>query len=119
MEVAGPRLHMTPVDGLPMIRLTQPPFRGAGWVWKSVVDRVVAAAALLALAPVLLVIALALVLEDRGPVFFRQQRVGRDGTTFAMVKFRSMVVDAERRREHLVSVDEGSGPLFKMRRDPA
>jgi exopolysaccharide biosynthesis polyprenyl glycosylphosphotransferase len=118
MEVAGPRLHMTPVDGLPMIRLTQPTFRGGGRVWKSVVDRVVAALALLVLAPALAVVALAIVLDDRGPVFFRQQRVGRDGTTFAMVKFRSMVVDAERRREHLVAVDEGAGPLFKMRRDP-
>ncbi len=118
MEVAGPRLHMTPVDGLPMIRLTQPTFRGAGWLWKSVVDRVVAAAAVLVLSPVLLAIAVALVVDDRGPVFFRQQRVGRDGTTFAMVKFRSMIVDAERRREHLVAVDEGAGPLFKMRRDP-
>jgi exopolysaccharide biosynthesis polyprenyl glycosylphosphotransferase len=120
MEVAGPRLHMTPVDGLPMIRLTQPTFRGAGWVWKSVIDRVVAAAAVLVLAPVLLALALALVVDDRGPVFFRQQRVGRDGTTFGMVKFRSMVVDAEGRRDHLVAAasDEGAGPLFKMRRDP-
>jgi exopolysaccharide biosynthesis polyprenyl glycosylphosphotransferase len=120
MEVAGPRLHMTPVDGLPMIRLTQPTFRGAGWVWKSVVDRVVAALAVLVLSPVLLAVALAVVIEDRGPVFFRQQRVGRDGTTFAMVKFRSMVADAEGRLEDLVGadVDQGAGPLFKMRRDP-
>ncbi len=118
MEVAGPRLHMTPVDGLPMIRLTQPTFRGAGWVWKSLLDRVAAAAAVIVLAPALLVVAAAIVIEDRGPVFFRQQRVGRDGTAFGMVKFRSMVVDAERRRDHLVAVDEGAGPLFKMRRDP-
>jgi exopolysaccharide biosynthesis polyprenyl glycosylphosphotransferase len=118
MEIAGPRLHMTPVDGLPMIRLTQPTFRGAGWVWKSLVDRVAAAAAVVVLAPVLLVIAAAIVIDDRGPVFFRQQRVGRDASTFSMVKFRSMVVDAENRRAHLVAVDEGSGPLFKMRRDP-
>src|SRR6202012_3672192 len=102
------RLHMTPVDGLPMIRLTQPTFRGAGWVWKSVVDRVAAAAAVLVLAPALLLVAAAIVIEDRGPVFFRQQRVGRDGTTFGMVKFRSMVVDAERRRDHLVAGDEGA-----------
>jgi exopolysaccharide biosynthesis polyprenyl glycosylphosphotransferase len=118
MEIAGPRLHMAPVDGLPMIRLTQPTFRGAGWVWKSLVDRVVAAAALVVLAPALLLVAAAIVLDDRGPVFFRQERVGRDGSRFSMVKFRSMVVDAEARRAHLVAVDEGSGPLFKMRRDP-
>jgi exopolysaccharide biosynthesis polyprenyl glycosylphosphotransferase len=118
MEIAGPRLHMTPVDGLPMIRLTQPTFRGAGWVWKAFIDRAAAAAALLVLAPALLLLALAIVLEDRGPVFFRQERVGRDGSTFAMVKFRSMVTDAETRRAHLVAIDEGAGPLFKMRRDP-
>ncbi|MFC5063201.1 sugar transferase [Actinomycetospora atypica] len=117
MEIAGPRLHMTPVDGQPMIRLTQPCFRGAGRVSKAVLDRIAAALALVVLAPVLLGVAIMIRLDDRGPVFFRQERVGREGNTFKMVKFRSMAVDAEAVKASLSS-DDATGPLFKMRRDP-
>ncbi|MEJ2866233.1 sugar transferase [Actinomycetospora sp. OC33-EN08] len=117
MEIAGPRLHMTPVDGLPMIRLTQPVFRGAGRLVKSVGDRLVAALALVPLTPLLLAVAVAVKLEDRGPVLFRQERVGKEGSSFRMIKFRSMVTDAERARAQLSS-DVVEGPLFKMRRDP-
>ncbi|WP_433803097.1 sugar transferase [Actinomycetospora sp. CA-084318] len=117
MEIAGPRLHMTPVDGLPMIRLTQPTFRGAARVSKALLDRFVAAAALVVLAPILIGVAIAIRLDDRGPVFFRQERVGRRGRPFRMVKFRSMAVDAEAARAALRS-DDPHGPLFKMRRDP-
>ncbi|WP_245561449.1 sugar transferase [Actinomycetospora chiangmaiensis] len=118
MEIAGPRLHMTPVDGLPMIRLTQPTFRGWGRVSKAIVDRFLAASAILLLAPVLITLAVLVKREDGGRVFFRQERVGRGGETFRMLKFRSMVADAETVRAGLRSVNEGSGPLFKVRADP-
>ena len=117
MEIAGPRLHMTPVDGQPMIRLTQPTFRGAARLSKAVLDRVVAAVALLALSPVLVAIVIMIRLDDRGPAFYRQERVGREGATFRMIKFRSMAVDADALKASLSS-DDASGPLFKMRRDP-
>ncbi|MBW0116882.1 sugar transferase [Pseudonocardia sp. KRD-169] len=84
---------------------------------KMVVDVTATALLLLVVAPVLLVVALA-VKADGGPVFFLQTRIGRDGRTFRMVKFRSMVVDAEKHRALLAADDEGAGPLFKMRRDP-
>jgi exopolysaccharide biosynthesis polyprenyl glycosylphosphotransferase len=117
MEVAGPRLHIEPVDGLPLLRLTRPAFSGVSWIAKQVVDRLGSAVLLLAIAPVLLVLALGVKL-DGGPVFFRQVRVGRHGRTFIMLKFRSMVVDAEARLAELVAANEGAGPLFKMKRDP-
>jgi lipopolysaccharide/colanic/teichoic acid biosynthesis glycosyltransferase len=60
----------------------------------------------------------AIVIGDRGPVFFRQTRVGKDGGPFRLWKFRTMVVDAEQRLAHLTALNEGSGVLFKMRRDP-
>jgi lipopolysaccharide/colanic/teichoic acid biosynthesis glycosyltransferase len=91
--------------------------RGAVGVLKLVIDVTAAAVLLLLIAPVLLVIAAA-VRADGGPVFFFQTRVGRGGREFRMVKFRSMVVDAERVRAALVEDNEGAGPLFKMRRDP-
>jgi exopolysaccharide biosynthesis polyprenyl glycosylphosphotransferase len=117
MEVAGPRLHVEPVDGLPLLRLTRPAFSGISWVVKQLLDRLGSALALLLVAPLLLAIAIGVKL-DGGPVLFRQTRVGQHGREFSMLKFRSMVVDAEQRLADLGPRNEGAGPLFKMRRDP-
>lgn len=84
---------------------------------KLVVDRVGALAVILLVAPLLLAVAVAVRL-DGGPAFFTQVRVGRGGRTFRMVKFRSMVVDAEAQRQRLLAANEGAGPLFKLRNDP-
>jgi exopolysaccharide biosynthesis polyprenyl glycosylphosphotransferase len=118
MEVAGPRLHVEPVDGLPLLRLTRPSFSGVHWLTKHLVDRFGAALMLLLFAPLMLLIAVAIKCDDGGPVLFRQTRVGRHGRSFVMLKFRSMVVDAESRQRELVEANEGAGPLFKLRRDP-
>jgi exopolysaccharide biosynthesis polyprenyl glycosylphosphotransferase len=117
-EVTGPRLHVSPVFGLPLLRVSSPRFVGARWVIKNLLDRTAAAVGLLVIAPLVIGLALAVKLHDRGPVFYRQTRVGRDGRTFSMIKFRSMVVDADTLRTDLVEVNEGAGPLFKMRNDP-
>lgn len=118
MEVTGPRLHVSPVFGLPLLRVSSPRFTGAKWVLKSAVDRVAAAVGLILLTPFLIGIAAAIWLHDRGPVLYRQTRVGRGGQLFSMIKFRSMVMDAERRRDDLVEANQAGGPLFKLRRDP-
>ena len=118
MEVAGPRLHVAPVDGLPLLRLTEPRLSGIPRVAKLAFDRFASGALLLVLAPVFAAIAIAVKL-DGGPVLYRQTRVGQRGRKFDMVKFRSMVPDADRLRTQLAADDHhGSGPLFKMRRDP-
>jgi exopolysaccharide biosynthesis polyprenyl glycosylphosphotransferase len=117
MEIAGPRMHITPVDGLPLLSLSRPRFTGVSRALKNVMDRSVACLLLLLSAPVFIAIALA-VRADGGPVFFRQERVGTNGQTFRMVKFRSMVVDAEARLAALAKANEGAGPLFKMTHDP-
>jgi len=70
------------------------------------------------LSPVFLVLAVIIKLDSRGPVFFTQRRVGRDGKTFILYKFRSMVIDAEERKLELLKYNEASGPLFKIKRDP-
>jgi exopolysaccharide biosynthesis polyprenyl glycosylphosphotransferase len=74
--------------------------------------------ALIMLSPLFVVIPVAIKLSDRGPVFFRQTRVGKNGNTFRVWKFRTMVVDAEQRKADLAALNEGAGALFKMRRDP-
>jgi exopolysaccharide biosynthesis polyprenyl glycosylphosphotransferase len=117
MEIAGPRLHVAPVDGLPLLRVTEPAFTGIARVLKTVVDRTIAGVLVLLLAPILLAVMVA-IKADGGPVFFRQVRLGQGGRPFLMVKFRSMVADAERLRADLLNANEGAGPLFKMVRDP-
>ena len=85
---------------------------------KRGVDAALAAAALIALAPLFLLVALAIKLTSPGPVFFKQVRVGLRGRLFHMYKFRSMVVDAEKRLADLLAKNEQTGPTFKMKRDP-
>jgi len=85
---------------------------------KRVLDVTFAAAALLALSPLLLLIAALIKLTDGGPVFFAQQRVGFRYRSFRMLKFRSMVVHAESMKPKLQLVNESNGPVFKMMRDP-
>jgi exopolysaccharide biosynthesis polyprenyl glycosylphosphotransferase len=118
IDVAGPRTTIRPVAGLPLLQLDHPELAGGKQVIKAVFDRVAAGLALVVLAPVLVVVALAIRLDDRGPVLFMQTRVGRDGQTFQLFKFRTMVVDAEQRKRELEVLNEGAGVLFKMRKDP-
>ena len=85
---------------------------------KSVVDRTLAAFGLLLLWPLFLVIAIAMKITDPGPIFFTQQRFGLNKRRFGMMKFRSMVVDAEARQAALEHMNENAGPTFKIKRDP-
>jgi exopolysaccharide biosynthesis polyprenyl glycosylphosphotransferase len=119
MEVAGPRLHIRPFTGLPLLHVEEPEFSGARRVVKGGVDKIIAALALLLLAPLLLGIALIIRTTSKGPAIFRQTRIGKDGREFTMLKFRTMVVDAEARRAELVGQNErAEGLLFKIRADP-
>jgi exopolysaccharide biosynthesis polyprenyl glycosylphosphotransferase len=85
---------------------------------KQLIDTAVAACALVLLVPLLAFVAIAVKLTSRGPVFFRQERVGLHGRTFHMLKFRSMVADAEALKAALASRNERNGPVFKIARDP-
>ena len=87
-------------------------------ICKRVMDILCSAAALVALSPVFLAVAIAIKLEDKGPVIFTQNRTGKDGRVFRMYKFRSMYVDAEKRRSELLAKNEADGPLFKIADDP-
>jgi exopolysaccharide biosynthesis polyprenyl glycosylphosphotransferase len=117
-DVVGPRVHIRPVAGLPLLHVERPELTGVRRFTKELVDRSLATLGLVILAPALLAIAVAVRLDSRGPVFFRQERVGRCGVTFTMLKFRSMVQDAPRLAEQLAAANEGNEVLFKMRDDP-
>ena len=118
MDVAGPRTTIRPVAGLPLLHVDHPELAGGKQVIKAVFDRTAAALVLILLAPLFAAIAVIIRLDERGPVFFRQTRIGLDGQPFRLYKFRTMVVDAEQRKAELEALNEGAGVLFKMRRDP-
>lgn len=117
-DVAGPRIHTQPVAGLPLIHVSTPKFEGSQAVAKRAFDIAFSAAGLLIIMPLLACTAVAIKLDTRGPVFFHQQRIGKNGQAFSMLKFRSMVVDAEQRKGSLTADDRGNPILFKMRQDP-
>jgi exopolysaccharide biosynthesis polyprenyl glycosylphosphotransferase len=117
-DVAGPRIHTRPVAGLPLIHVEAPEFRGLRKIVKGFVDRAASFAALTIALPALILIAAAIKIDTRGPVIFRQIRVGQGGREFGVFKFRTMVVDADRMLATLSTKNETDGLLFKMRHDP-
>ncbi|MFE6281357.1 sugar transferase [Streptomyces sp. NPDC057877] len=118
MEVAGPRLHVDAVLGIPLLRVSMPAFTGGRRAVKEVVDRLGAAFLLVLFAPLMVLVGLLVVADSRGGVFYRQRRVGKDGREFTIYKFRTMVAGADRARAELADLNEGAGLLFKLRRDP-
>ena len=117
-DVAGPRIHARPVAGLPLIQVDYPVFSGRKYAAKRAFDLVVASLALVLLSPVFLVIAMLVRRDSPGPAIYAQERVGLNGERFRMLKFRSMVVDAEVQLPTLLDRTDGNGVLFKMRTDP-
>ena len=117
-DISSERLTPRPVGGLPLVHVERPQAMEASRWTKRAFDIVGSGLLLLVAAPIIAATALAIKLEDRGPVFFKQVRVGRRGEQFECLKIRSMVVDAEARKAELASQDQGNGVLFKMARDP-
>jgi exopolysaccharide biosynthesis polyprenyl glycosylphosphotransferase len=118
LDVAGPRTSIRSAAGLPLLYMDHPDLTGIRQAVKSLFDRLAAFSALVVLAPLFLAIAAAIKLGDGGPVLFRQVRVGRNGRPFHVVKFRTMVRNAEQQKALLEKRNEGNGVLFKIKDDP-
>jgi exopolysaccharide biosynthesis polyprenyl glycosylphosphotransferase len=117
-DVTGPRIHLRPVAGLPLLHIEEPELSGARRLMKGALDRGIALTVVLLASPLFIGLALAVRLTSRGPAIFQQKRVGQDGHEFTMFKFRSMYTDAEARLAELQTSNEGAGVLFKMKDDP-
>ncbi len=119
LAVTGSRIHMREVGGLPFVHVQEPRYAEAGNWPKLVFDRVGAALVLLLASPVFLVTAIGVKLSSPGPVFYRQERIGRDGEPFPMIKFRSMRLNADAELTRLLD-EQGTSdsPLFKVENDP-
>jgi len=117
-DIASHRLTVRPLGRIPVVYVE--PVKRDGWRQKAKrgFDLVVAAGLLIVTAPVLFIAAIAIKIDSPGPVIFRQQRIGRNGKPFALLKMRTMVKDAEQRLGEVTHLNEADGPLFKIRDDP-
>jgi exopolysaccharide biosynthesis polyprenyl glycosylphosphotransferase len=118
IEVAPNRLHVRPTTSVPLIQIREPEYRGFRRLTKRALDRAAAGVLLLLTLPLFLVIVAAVRLTSPGPAFYRHRRVGKRGREFDLLKFRSMVTDAQVTVEDLMAQNEGNLVQFKMRRDP-
>jgi exopolysaccharide biosynthesis polyprenyl glycosylphosphotransferase len=119
-EIAGPRVHISAVEGLPLVWLEQPQLGRLPRLLKRTVDLVLGMILFAFALPIVIVSAIAIKLDSRGPVFYRQRRLGVGGAEFTMLKLRTMHGGAEERRDEFLEFNEqdGGGVLFKIRRDP-
>ncbi len=117
-DIAGPRIHTQQVAGLPLIHVTTPTLEGGQRVAKRLFDVAASGMLIALLSPFMAVIALAVRFSSQGSILFRQERVGYEGQHFSMLKFRSMVVDAEKLLAEMNHLNQGSGVLFKIKDDP-
>jgi exopolysaccharide biosynthesis polyprenyl glycosylphosphotransferase len=117
-EAVGAAVEFDDVGGLTMLGVRRFGLVRSSRLLKRAFDFVAAGIVLALAAPVMAVIALAIRLDSKGPIFFRQPRVGRDGRHFDIFKYRSMVVDAEQQKERLLALNEAGVGLFKLTHDP-
>ncbi|MFL5909901.1 MAG: exopolysaccharide biosynthesis polyprenyl glycosylphosphotransferase [Gaiellaceae bacterium] len=116
-EVVGSSVEVDDVGGLPLMGLRRRSLTRSSAFLKRAMDATVAAAAMFLLGPLLALVALAIKLDSRGPVLFRQRRIGQHGDEFDLYKFRTMVDGADDMKPELMALNEAEG-LFKIRSDP-
>ena len=119
-EITPNHARVSDLAGLPVVDLESAQLSIGQRIAKRLLDIVLCSAGLLVLAPIFIAVAVAIKLDSRGPIFFRQERMGRGGGTFGIYKFRTMIANAEDRRFELSDLNDmrDSGPLFKMKNDP-
>ena len=117
-DLAGPRVSVRPAAGLPLLHLDEAVLSRPQAFAKRALDLVGAAGLILVLSPVMLACAIAVKMSSRGPIIFRQTRIGRGGEPFTMLKFRTMIVNADSIKEELRATHAIDEPMFKMTNDP-
>jgi exopolysaccharide biosynthesis polyprenyl glycosylphosphotransferase len=118
IDVAGPRVRFAPVTGMPLLQISEPRIYGPGRWLKPCYERLLAIPLLLVASPLLLAIAIAVLIDSGRPILYRQKRIGFGGEEFEMLKFRSMVRNADKVLPDLLAKNEHDGALFKIRDDP-
>jgi exopolysaccharide biosynthesis polyprenyl glycosylphosphotransferase len=117
-EILSSQTAVDDIEGIPLLDVAQVELSRFNMFVKRVFDLVVTGAALIVALPLLGLLAVAIKLDSSGPVFFRQERMGRGGKVFRVMKLRSMHENADKLRYELAALNEYSGPMFKMKHDP-
>ncbi len=117
-HVLTSQIQVREVAGVPIFALDERIFLRSSRILKRTIDLLLAGSSLLLASPLMGIAAVLIKLESRGPIIWRQVRVGKRAQPFTIYKFRSMRADAEARQEELESLNEAQGPLFKIRQDP-
>ena len=112
------RIRAVEVGNIPAVEYSSAPAGKLSLSFKGLSDRIGALAGLILSAPIMIIAAIAIKIDSRGPVLFRQTRSGINGKTFKLWKFRTMVIDAEKKKAELLEKNEMSGPVFKITDDP-
>lgn len=118
LDISGPRIHTRPVAGMPLMYVEVPHFQGFRLVAKRLMDILLSVVGTILLSPTYVAIAIAIKFDDGGPIFFSQKRVGLNNAEFRILKFRSMSLDAEKRKQALFGDLQPNSPLFKIKFDP-
>lgn len=118
IDIADQRLTSRPVAGMAVFEIAKPQYSRSNSLIKRTFDVLFAATALAAVAPVMLVTALAVKLTSAGPIFYKAERIGLDGKPFKMTKFRSMYQNADARQAELIAANGGDAMFFKIKNDP-
>ena len=118
LELIASRVDADELAGVPLLTVSEIRLKGLNALMKRAMDICLAALGLIVLSPLLLLVALLVKLTSPGPVFYTQERVGLDGKTFPVFKFRSMVVGADSQIEQIAGRSEVAGHLFKIKDDP-
>jgi exopolysaccharide biosynthesis polyprenyl glycosylphosphotransferase len=117
-EIIASNVQIVDVEGIPVIEIPAPRLSRLARFSKRCLDLFLTVPGFILIAPMFILIALMIKLDSRGPVFFKQKRMGREQRVFEIIKFRTMHVGAEDMRRDLLEANESSGPLFKIRDDP-
>lgn len=117
-QVTRSQIQVETLDGVPLISSRELSLQGWNLAVKRISDILFVGLGAIVIVPLWLLIALAIKVDSRGPVLYVQTRIGKNGKPFKCYKFRSMVIDAEARKQEVAKLNEASGPLFKMRNDP-
>jgi exopolysaccharide biosynthesis polyprenyl glycosylphosphotransferase len=117
-ELQVARMRLVEMDGIPLLTFDPVAQNEEKLLIKRLMDLIIVLAAMPVILPIMGLIALAIKIDDGGPVFFVQERVGLRKRIFPMMKFRSMVVDAEARLKEIEHLNEAEGPNFKIAKDP-
>lgn len=119
VDVVSSRLDMVHIAAMPLLVVRAPTYGQAETWRKLVIERTLAVLAVIVLSPAMAVTAIAVKLSSKGPIFFRQERIGKDGEPFSMLKFRSMYTGADAHlHDLLVAAGQTGTPLPKLRQDP-